>query len=87
MCIRDRLGVAGKIRTPNDAEAAMNAGVDWVMLGRAAMLESDFPNKYMNDPAFKPIEMPVPSSYLSDQGLSDKFQIYVRGRWPEFFAD
>ena len=82
-----QLGVAGKIRTPNDAEAAMNAGVDWVMLGRAAMLESDFPNKYMNDPAFKPIEMPVPSSYLSDQGLSDKFQIYVRGRWPEFFAD
>ncbi|MDC1310956.1 NADH:flavin oxidoreductase [Burkholderiales bacterium] len=82
-----QLGVAGKIRTPNDAEAAMNAGVDWVMLGRAAMLESDFPNKYKNDPVFKPIEMPVPSKYLTKQGLSDKFQVYVRGRWPEFFAD
>ena len=82
-----QLGVAGKIRTPADAEAAMNAGVDWVMLGRAAMLESDFPNKYIKDPTFKPVEMPVPSSYLSDQGLSDKFQAYVRGRWPEFFAD
>lgn len=82
-----QLGVAGKIRTPRDAEAAINAGVDWIMLGRAAMLESDFPNKYTDNPDFKPVEMPVPSSYLSDQGLSDKFQVYVRGRWPEFFAD
>jgi 2,4-dienoyl-CoA reductase-like NADH-dependent reductase (Old Yellow Enzyme family) len=82
-----QLGVAGKIRTPQDAEAAMNAGVDWVMLGRAAMLECDFPNKYVNDRNFKPVEMPVPSSYLAAQGLSDKFQVYVRGRWPEFFAD
>tara|TARA_B110000483_G_C18194652_1_gene542488 strand:+ start:1636 stop:2715 length:1080 start_codon:yes stop_codon:yes gene_type:complete len=82
-----QLGVAGKIRTPQDAEAAMNAGVDWVMLGRAAMLECDFPKKYLQDANFKPVEMPVPSSYLTAQGLSKKFQIYVRGRWPEFFAD
>ncbi|MDA0237255.1 MAG: NADH:flavin oxidoreductase, partial [Proteobacteria bacterium] len=82
-----QLGVAGKIRTPQDAEAAMNAGVDWIMLGRAAMLEYDFPNKYVTDPNFKPVEMPVPSSHLTAQGLSNKFQIYVRGRWPEFFAD
>ena len=82
-----QLGVAGKIRTPKEAELIMESGADWVMLGRAAMLESDFPKKYSNDPSFKPIEMPVPSSYLTSQGLSKSFQTYVRGRWPEFFAD
>jgi 2,4-dienoyl-CoA reductase-like NADH-dependent reductase (Old Yellow Enzyme family) len=82
-----QLGVAGKIRTPKEAELIMESGADWVMLGRAAMLESDFPKKYSNDPSFKPIKMPVPSSYLTSQGLSKSFQTYVRGRWPEFFAD
>ena len=82
-----KLGVAGKIRTPKEAEAIMEKGADWVMLGRAAMLEHDFPNKYAKDQNFSPVEMPVPSKYLSDQGLSDTFQAYVRGRWPEFFSD
>jgi 2,4-dienoyl-CoA reductase-like NADH-dependent reductase (Old Yellow Enzyme family) len=82
-----RLGVAGKIRTPQDAEAAIAAGADWIMLGRAAMLQHDFPNRYKADPAFKPVAMPVTRQYLKDEGLSEKFQEYIRPRWPEFFAD
>ncbi|MBE0615749.1 MAG: NADH:flavin oxidoreductase [Burkholderiales bacterium] len=82
-----RLGVAGKIRTPREAEATLAAGADWIMLGRAAMLQHDFPNRYKADPAFKPVPMPVTRQYLKDQGLSEKFQAYVQGRWPEFFAD
>jgi 2,4-dienoyl-CoA reductase-like NADH-dependent reductase (Old Yellow Enzyme family) len=82
-----RLGVAGKIRTPQDAEATLAAGADWIMLGRAAMLQHDFPNRYKANPAFKPVEMPVPRQYLRDEGLSEKFQAYIQGRWPEFFAD
>ena len=82
-----RLGVAGKIRTPQEAEATIAAGADWIMLGRAAMLQHDFPNRYKADPAFKPVPMPVPRQYLKDEGLSEKFQAYVQGRWPEFFAD
>ena len=82
-----KLGVAGKIRTPQDAEKALELGADWIMLGRAAMLEHDFPNRYAENSRFTPIQMPVPSEYLTAQGLSEKFQIYVRGRWPEFFAD
>ena len=35
-----RLGVAGAIKTPLDAEKTLAEGVDWVMLGRAAMLLS-----------------------------------------------
>ena len=82
-----RLGVAGKIRTPREAEATIAAGADWIMLGRAAMLQHDFPNRYKADPSFKPVEMPVPRQYLKDQGLSEKFQEYIRPRWPEFFAN
>ncbi len=82
-----RLGVAGKIRTPQEAEATMAAGVDFVMLGRAAMLQHDFPNRYIADHSFKPVEMPVTRAYLKSEGISEKFQAYVEGRWPEFFAD
>jgi len=82
-----RLGVAGKIRTPKEAEATLAAGADWIMLGRAAMLQHDFPNRYKADPAFKPVAMPVPRQYLKDEGISEKFQAYIQPRWPEFFAD
>lgn len=81
-----RLGVAGKIRTPQDAEATLEAGADWIMLGRAAMLQHDFPNRYKADTTFKPVEPPVTRAYLTQEGLSPKFQDYIR-RWPEFFAD
>jgi 2,4-dienoyl-CoA reductase-like NADH-dependent reductase (Old Yellow Enzyme family) len=82
-----RLGVAGKIRTPQDAEATIAAGADWIMLGRAAMLQHDFPNRYKVDPTFKPVQMPVSRQYLKEEGMTEKFQAYVQGRWPEFFAD
>jgi 2,4-dienoyl-CoA reductase-like NADH-dependent reductase (Old Yellow Enzyme family) len=82
-----RLGVAGKIRTPQQAEATLAAGADWIMLGRAAMLQHDFPNRYKADHSFKPVEMPVPRRYLKEEGISEKFQAYIQPRWPEFFAD
>ena len=82
-----RLGVAGKICTPQQAEATLAAGADWIMLGRAAMLQHDFPNRYKANPAFRPVEMPVMRKYLESEGISKKFQGYIEGRWPEFFAD
>ena len=82
-----RLGVAGKIRTPREAEATLAAGADWIMLGRAAMLQHDFPNRYKANPSFRPVEMPVTRKYLESEGISKKFQGYIEGRWPEFFAD
>ncbi len=82
-----KLGVAGKIRTPQDAETTLSLGADWVMLGRAAMLEYDFPNKYVANPRFVPVTMPVTRDYLLGQGLTDRFQNYVRTLWPEFFPD
>lgn len=82
-----RLGVAGKIRTPQQAESTLAAGADWIMLGRAAMLQHDFPKRYQADPAFAPVQMPVTRAYLKSEGISEKFQAYIQPRWPEFFAD
>ena len=81
-----RLGVAGKIRTPEDAERALAAGVDWVMLGRAAILHHDFPNRYAADPRFVPVENPVSREYLADEGLSEAFITCMAG-WKGFVAD
>ncbi|MDE0977136.1 MAG: hypothetical protein OR999_07655, partial [Arenicellales bacterium] len=67
--------------------ATLAAGVDWIMLGRAAMLQHDFPNRYKANPSFRPVEMPVTRKYLESEGISKKFQGYIEGRWPEFFAD
>ncbi len=80
-----RLGVAGKIRNPEEAERALAAGADWIMLGRAAILHHDFPNRYREDASFTPVENPVPRSHLVEQGLSPKFITYMQS-WEGFVA-
>ena len=80
------LGAAGKIRTPKDAEQIFEAGLDWVMLGRAAILQHDFPRRYKNDPRFKPVETPVTRQYLAEESLSPKFIDYM-SKWGDFVAD
>jgi 2,4-dienoyl-CoA reductase-like NADH-dependent reductase (Old Yellow Enzyme family) len=81
-----RLGVAGKIRTPADAERVLAAGVDWVMLGRAAILHHDFPNRYQSNPDFSPVEIPVSCEHLAAEGLSEKFVAYMQ-TWKGFVEE
>ena len=71
-----RLGVAGNIRTPQDAVKAID-DVDWVMLGRAAILNHDFPKLFEADPEFEPPTIPVTADYLAKEGLSPKFINYM----------
>jgi len=75
-----RLGVAGSIKTPRDAEKTMAEGVDWIMLGRAGMLHHNFPKMYEADRNFTPIEIPVTEEYLMKEGLSEKFIQYIE-KW------
>ena len=75
-----RLGVAGNIRTPQDATRAMEEGVDWVMIGRGAILHHNFPLLYQEDPEFSPSVIPVTAEYLANEGLSQKFIDYM-GNW------
>jgi 2,4-dienoyl-CoA reductase-like NADH-dependent reductase (Old Yellow Enzyme family) len=81
-----RLGVAGKIRTTAEAELALAAGADWIMLGRAAILHHDFPRQYESDPNFTPMQIPVAEEHLRSEGLSDKFVAYMQS-WKGFVAE
>ena len=57
------------------------------MLSPAGLAEAGFPHKFLKGPTFEPVGKAGPCRLLGGSGLSDKFQVYVRGRWPEFFAD
>ncbi len=78
-----RLGVAGKVRAPADAVRCLEDGVDYVLLGRAAILHHDFPNKMKADPDFTPVRNPVTADYLRSEGLSDAFITYMSA-WKGF---
>ena len=75
--------VAGKINTAKDVVEVLDAGVDFVSIGRSAILHHDFPKKVITDPNFEPIQLPASKAYLSEEGLSSKFITYMK-RWPNF---
>lgn len=81
-----KLTVAGNIKTGKDVQQVLNAGVDFVTLGRSGILHHDFPNQVLQNPDFDPIKNPVSPSYLKSQGLSDTFIEYMR-RWDGFVSD
>ena len=81
-----RLGVAGKISTPDDVASCLDAGVDFVALGRAAILHHDYPRQVAADAGFRPAELPVSADHLKTEGLSDTFVNYMRN-WKGFVAD
>lgn len=78
-----RLGVAGKIRTPDEIEKAMALGVDWVMLGRAGILHHNYPDLMKANPNFQPIDLPVSPAHLQNEGLSAAFVDYMKA-WKGF---
>jgi 2,4-dienoyl-CoA reductase-like NADH-dependent reductase (Old Yellow Enzyme family) len=80
-----RLGVAGKIMTPRTAGRLVEAGVDFVLIGRAAILHHDFPARARTDPGFQPVALPVTADYLVSQGLGPRFVRYM-GTFAGFVA-
>ncbi len=71
-----RLGVAGKITTPRVALAMLDAGADFVLVGRTAILHADWPER-ARDPAFTPARLPVQPAYLAEQGCGARFIRYL----------
>jgi 2,4-dienoyl-CoA reductase-like NADH-dependent reductase (Old Yellow Enzyme family) len=80
-----RLGVAGKIKTGDAAAAALEAGADFVLIGRGAILHHDFPEKVRQDPHFQPVALPVSREHLRAEGLGPAFVDYM-ATWPGFVA-
>ncbi|WP_428680787.1 NADH:flavin oxidoreductase [Sphingopyxis sp.] len=81
-----RLGAAGKVMDAEDAAGVIKAGCDFVVIGRAAILRHDFPERVRRDPAYRSPELPASVQHLRDEGLSDTFIHYMR-RWPGFVAE
>ncbi len=80
-----RLGAAGKIMSGPDAVACLEAGADFTVIGRAAVLHHDFPQKVEADPGFRTIATPVSEEYLKSEGLGPALIQYMR-RWEGFVA-
>ncbi|MBO6606254.1 NADH:flavin oxidoreductase [Psychroserpens sp.] len=78
--------VAGKINTGQDVYKILEAGVDFVSIGRSAILHHDFPQQVLANPNFEPTALPVTEAYLHQEGLSDKFVTYMK-RWPNFVME
>ena len=81
-----RLGAAGKISTAEQVRTVLSQGMDFVLLGRAAILHHDYPKLMERDPAFAPIALPVPAAHLEKEGLSPAFLNYMR-TWKGFVAE
>jgi 2,4-dienoyl-CoA reductase-like NADH-dependent reductase (Old Yellow Enzyme family) len=77
------LGIAGKLRNPDEVNRAMAAGSDFIMLGRAAILHHDFPLQMQADQNFTPVRNPVSADYLRAEGLGEAFITYMSG-WKGF---
>jgi 2,4-dienoyl-CoA reductase-like NADH-dependent reductase (Old Yellow Enzyme family) len=80
-----RLGAAGKLMKPGDSERLIASGADFTVLGRAAILHHDYPQRYAADRGFAPVTIPVTRDYLGREGLSPKFVEYMN-QWKGFVA-
>ncbi len=78
-----RLGAAGKITRPEDVRRCLDAGTDFVIIGRAAILQHDFPERMRADRDFEPVKPPVSAEYLRSEGLGEAFIQYM-SRWKGF---
>jgi 2,4-dienoyl-CoA reductase-like NADH-dependent reductase (Old Yellow Enzyme family) len=81
-----RLGVAGKVTSGADARRCLEAGFDFVSIGRAAVLRHDFPKRVQADPGFVSPGVPISAEHLRAEGLSPAFVDYMRS-WKGFVAD
>jgi 2,4-dienoyl-CoA reductase-like NADH-dependent reductase (Old Yellow Enzyme family) len=72
-----RLGAAGKITSGPAARRAMEAGLDFVVVGRAAIVHPDFPDRIAADPQFSQMALPVTPEYLRSQGVAPPFIGYL----------
>ena len=79
------LGVAGKIMSGGDVQRAFTAGVDFVLIGRGAILHHDFVRRVAADADFEPIARPVAPAHLEAEGLSDGFIGYMKN-WKGFVS-
>ena len=80
-----KLGIAGKLRNPDEVRHAMATDIDFVVLGRAAILHHDFPRQMQANRDFAPIRNPVSADHLRREGLGEAFITYMSS-WKGFVS-
>ena len=78
-----RLGVAGKITSGATAARMLANGADFVLLGRAAILHHDFPERVRSNPDFAQATLPVTREHLRNERLGPAFVDYM-STWKGF---
>ena len=78
-----RIGAAGKIMGAADARQVLDAGADFAIIGRGAILHHDFPARVRADADFRAVPIPVTAEYLRNEGLGPAFVRYM-GNWQGF---
>ena len=81
-----RLGAAGKVYSPEDIYYCFEQGLDFALLGRAAMLHLNYPNLLRDNASFMPKRTPVSREHLLAEGLSEQFLEYISSMWPDFIS-
>lgn len=82
-----RLGVAGKLMGAASAQACLDHGADFVLIGRGAILHQDFARRALAEPGFQSVPRPVSRAYLASQGVGPAFVHYLATEWKDFVAD
>lgn len=76
---------AGGVWTPAEAQAVLDRGADLVALGRAAIINPDWPREAAS-PGWEPRRPPLTVAELEARAVSPLFAGYLR-RWKGFVAD
>ncbi|MGW5498231.1 hypothetical protein [Streptomyces olivaceoviridis] len=72
-------GAAGRIRSAGRATRLLNEGCDFVLIGRAGILERNCPVLVESDAPHESPALPVPADFLRKGGLSERFIDHLRG--------
>ena len=78
-----KVTIAGKISSAKEVQSILDQGVDFVSIGKAAILHYDFPKQVSSNAAFASTSTPVSIAYLKEQGLGAEFIKYME-RWEGF---
>ncbi|NLS01556.1 NADH:flavin oxidoreductase [Rhizobium sp. P38BS-XIX] len=78
-----RVGTAGKIMSAQRCAQLLEEGCDFVLIGRAGILERDFPLRVKANPLHESPALPVTADFLRQGGLSERFINHMRG-WESF---
>ena len=82
-----RLGIAGKLFSSGDARACMEAGADFVLIGRGAILHHDFARRVLDDPGFVADRFPVSTDRLRAESVGTAFVHYLATGWQNYVSD